>query len=257
MPGTYLVADVLPCILTSSVAFITAINSQLYFTAYGGETHGVELWTSDGTMGGTYIIKDIRPGANSGMSTATDPEFTLLNNEIFFVAEDGTTGDELWKTNGTSAGTMLVANIANGNNYSLPEQLVVMKGVLYFRAQTPAKGYELYRSDGTTAGTQMVKEINVGPYGIFDSNASGEIILVADYSIIFPGRRWHTWQGTLAEQWYSSRHLPRHRPESRKPGFYLMHALYFLKTVLYILVANLILIHLTCGKVMEQRQALQ
>ncbi len=85
-----------------------------------------------------------------------------VNGVLYFVANDGITGQELWKSNGTEAGTVLVKDIAPGLNSSSPSQLTNVNGTLYFRAADPSAGYELFKSDGTEAGTVLVKDILPG-----------------------------------------------------------------------------------------------
>jgi ELWxxDGT repeat protein len=66
--------------------------------------YGFELWKSDGTAGGTVRVKDINPGANWAFSDASPPSLTNVRGTLFFAADDGTNGRELWKSNGTDAG---------------------------------------------------------------------------------------------------------------------------------------------------------
>ncbi len=67
------------------------IQGRLVFAASDGQ-HGMELWRSDGTLGGTNMVQDIAPGrANSNPAS-----FTLLGDRVLFSADDGSVGDELW-----------------------------------------------------------------------------------------------------------------------------------------------------------------
>jgi ELWxxDGT repeat protein len=76
------------------------------------------------------LVKDIRPGgASSGPSSLANVAGTL-----FFRATDPTHGAELWKSDGTAAGTKLVKNIAPSNGWSTPEFLTNVAGTLYFAA---------------------------------------------------------------------------------------------------------------------------
>ncbi|MGH2702322.1 MAG: hypothetical protein ACRDJ2_11185, partial [Actinomycetota bacterium] len=57
-------------------------------------THGGELWQSDGTEEGTVMFKDIAPGPSSGQPWP----LAALDGTLFFSADGGTTGNELWAT---------------------------------------------------------------------------------------------------------------------------------------------------------------
>ncbi|QGJ68613.1 Hypothetical protein PBC10988_2740 [Planctomycetales bacterium 10988] len=97
-------------------------------------------------------------------SSSNPDELTEVNGFIFFSALDGQTGRELWKSDGTEAGTQLVKNIRLDGSSS-PEYLTNVNGIFYFRANDGSSGSELWRSDGTEAGTQLVKDIRSGEDG--------------------------------------------------------------------------------------------
>ena len=84
----------------------------MYWWADDG-TNGRELWATDGTDAGTAMVKDIWPGSGSGAFTAfANVDFwTIFNDKMYFTANDGTNGQELWATDGTDAGTAMVKNI--------------------------------------------------------------------------------------------------------------------------------------------------
>ncbi|HRO46539.1 ELWxxDGT repeat protein [Agriterribacter sp.] len=114
------------------------------------------------------VVKDIRPGG-----VGSEPKFlTLYNNAIYFSAVDGVHGRELWKSDGTEAGTVMVKDIRPGSTGSDPEWLAVSNGVLYFSANDGVNGGELWRSDGTEAGTVMVTDLtpnnNTYPFQLTD-----------------------------------------------------------------------------------------
>lgn len=133
-----------------------AMGGKLYFSAYDSE-HGRELWTTDGTSEGTYMVKDIRPGLGSSLSY-----FELLSIAIgevlYFRANDGVTGSELWRSDGTEAGTVLVKDIQAGEFDSGPGVFTDVNGMLFFTAYT---GTQLWRSNGTSNGTQLVRNFTV------------------------------------------------------------------------------------------------
>ena len=84
---------------------------------------------------------------------------------MYFVADNGITGVELWKSDGTNAGTILVKDINTGINSSYPGYITFVNGVIYFIANTDTNGEELYKTDGTATGTILVKDINIGISG--------------------------------------------------------------------------------------------
>ncbi len=72
------------------------LNNKYYFLANDGST-GSELWVTDGTNGGTNLTLDIFPGITNG-PVSTNGDFTAIvtANNIFFYANNGSTGRELW-----------------------------------------------------------------------------------------------------------------------------------------------------------------
>jgi trimeric autotransporter adhesin len=129
-------------------------NGILYLSATDA-THGDELWRTDGTDAGTWMVKDCNPGVgNSGPGYLTS-----VGSNIFFRAGLAA-GPGLWKTDGTEAGTVLVKQFV-GNSNTL-RYFTNVNGVLFFIAYTSADGTELWKSDGTELGTVMVKNIRSG-----------------------------------------------------------------------------------------------
>src|SRR6266581_889762 len=162
--GTVRVKDINPGPIGSSTSGFTVFNGALYFAANDG-TSGVELWKTNGTEAGTVRVKDINTGAGSSSAFG----FTVFNGindgasgALYFRADGGAaTGIELWKTNGTDAGTVLVKDINTGAGSSAPVGFTVFNGTndgangaLYFSA---SDGVELWKTDGTSNGTQLVK----------------------------------------------------------------------------------------------------
>jgi ELWxxDGT repeat protein len=90
-------------------------------------------------------------------------ELTRLGTRLYFTADDGTSGSELWRTDGTRKGTTRVKDINPGEDDSDPTDFVRLGDRLYFRADDGTTGFELWRSDGTPRGTRLVKDINQQP----------------------------------------------------------------------------------------------
>jgi ELWxxDGT repeat protein len=99
-------------------------------------------------------VKDILPGAGSGVGGRIADGDGLL----FFTANDGAHGEQLWRTDGTGAGTAMVTDFARawGTGFHW------MKPHLYFTADDGVHGTELWRSDGTARGTGLVRDLVPG-----------------------------------------------------------------------------------------------
>ena len=124
------------------------------------------MWKSDGTEPGTVLVKDIYPGTIGPYPYSSSPNFlTDVDGTLFFIANDGPTGNELWRSDGTAAGTVLVKDIYPGPEGSRSVFLTDVDGTLAFRSDDGIHGDELWRSDGTEAGTVLVEDIWPGTIG--------------------------------------------------------------------------------------------
>lgn len=103
------------------------------------------------------LVKDINP-AGSG----SPQQLVSVGGTLYFTANDGVHGRELWKSDGTRAGTVMVRNIRTGSASSKPLELTNVAGTLFFTATDGVHGRELWKSDGTKAGTLMVRDIAAG-----------------------------------------------------------------------------------------------
>ena len=84
---------------------------------------------------------DINPGEGSSNPTA----ITAINNLIYFSADDGIHGEELWQSDGTQAGTIRLTDINPGAKNSSPRDIESLDGSIYFTATQDQKGRELWR----------------------------------------------------------------------------------------------------------------
>ena len=139
---------------------ITEFKDKLYFGANNGES-GTELFVSDGTTEGTQLVADIRPGSSDdGYVYGSNPRgLTEFKGKLYFGADNGESGRELFVSDGTSEGTQLVADLASGSSSSNPTNLTEFNGKLYFAANDGENGRELFVTDGTSEGTQLVADI--------------------------------------------------------------------------------------------------
>jgi ELWxxDGT repeat protein len=113
---------------------------------------GAELWRSDGTEAGTWLVEDLCAPDCSG----TPVPFAVTPGLYFFTA--GTPGP-LWVTGGTAAGTFQLTDGPTG----AARLWVASRRLLLFAARDAARGEELWASDGTRAGTYPVADVRPGP----------------------------------------------------------------------------------------------
>ncbi|NOK06672.1 MULTISPECIES: ELWxxDGT repeat protein [Myxococcus] len=203
--GTRLLVDIRPGAgLSSEPQNMTVIGDRLYFAANDGQT-GLEPWTSDGTAAGTRLLRDLNPSSASSLpggfemfkdrvyfstrnasipalattdgttdgtafvrnlTTYLGSTFVAMEDAFLFTAAVTNSNDyELWRSDGTAAGTQLVRNIGEDSHFSMggsPSYLTMLDGVVYFRAEESMGRHHLWRSDGTTAGTSRVMALPVG-----------------------------------------------------------------------------------------------
>ncbi len=96
----------------------------------------------------TFLLKDINPNGSSFPN-----QIINIDNILYFVANDGITGEELWKSDGTNAGTFLIKDI-DPEDTSVVENITNVNGTLFFTAHDGITGFELWKSDGTESGTK-------------------------------------------------------------------------------------------------------
>ncbi|MCK6648066.1 MAG: T9SS type A sorting domain-containing protein [Bacteroidia bacterium] len=148
-------------------------GDKLYFFASDG-VNGKEPWVSDGTLAGTQLLYNTNATTDPfDFNTYGSKFLSADSSKAFFVSNDGTTGDELWVTDGTPAGTTFVKDIYDGSQGSqinvAPSGMGnnMKDGKLYFFAVNGTGGFtvngmEPWVSDGTPSGTFMLKDIQAG-----------------------------------------------------------------------------------------------
>lgn len=195
--GTQLVKDIYTGATGSGITGLRALGNKLVFAANDGIS-GPQPWASDGTADGTQPLRKI----NNPTDDSLPESFLDFGGQVLFVATKtgirGALGRELWKTDGTAAGTANFADLYPGTTGSSPENLTPIDGTLYFSAAGPSAGHELWVSDGTPAGTVQVADLYPGttssdPHGFIQIGSN--VVFVAD--TVDGLELWRT-QGTAA-----------------------------------------------------------
>ena len=136
-------------------------NDKLLFSVHDDTNAANGLWASDGTLEGTEQLKNILLGNRTAWHEGqglTHPVVVPGLNKMFFVADDGIHGTELWQTDGTVAGTTLVKDI-HPTGDSKPFLLKSVGNFLVFAAEDEQGRSKLWRTDGTEDNTVVIKDI--------------------------------------------------------------------------------------------------
>ncbi|MCS7016738.1 MAG: hypothetical protein NZM42_11555 [Gemmatales bacterium] len=147
-----LVANIQPGSVSSSPEQLTNVSGTVYFVA-NSPSQGWQLWRSDGTSSGTFLVRVIGPG-----TTASRPRYlTNVNGTLFFVANDGS-GDRIWRSQGDAASTVPIPALTAG--LSDPKYLANLNNTLYFAANSSSVGRELFRAASSLSGATLVADIH-------------------------------------------------------------------------------------------------
>jgi ELWxxDGT repeat protein len=131
------------------------------------------------------MLLDVNPTTYSSSPSG----LVAIGSMTYFSADDGIHGPELWKSDGTAAGTTLVADINPGPAGSFPSHLTNANGTLFFAANDGTHGEQLWKSDGSAGGTVLVADINPGGGGsnpTFLTNVNGTLFFAANDGVHGP-----------------------------------------------------------------------
>ena len=179
---------------------LTAVGNKLYFTAEeNNQFIGDELWVVDGVAGSCHLVKDINPGNNMSSNPGM---LTAFKDKLYFSAT-GLTGNKLWRTDGTEAGTEMLPPAVGQPDYYWPYGIVYGNNLI-FSARNDVIGPELFMSDGDQVF--LVKDIVTDSCG-FDCGSApmnfmlinGQVLFTANSVSTYPPDRelWRT-DGTAA-----------------------------------------------------------
>lgn len=153
-------------LVTNYIPFMKKTAEKLFFrtkpTTLDIEKTSIDLWTSDGTSNGTFLLKTLlldRPERFEAVS---------VNNKLFIFSVPLNTNGVLgfWATDGTIAGTQPLSK----PNIKPTNEGIGFNNKLYFSQYDKNHGSELWTSDGTAIGTYMVDEVRIGQKDSFVSN---------------------------------------------------------------------------------------
>jgi len=163
--GSFLVRDAYPGLANGGATFFNGtpipgeLGGKVYFTAPGSDPAFNALLETDGTPGGDAEVFSIGAPAASGGHPA---ELARFGTNLLFSAREGADGREPWISDKSSAGTVLLGDLAPGAAGSDPRDFAQVGGLALFSAWTPATGRELFVTDGTPGGTGLLVDIEPG-----------------------------------------------------------------------------------------------
>jgi ELWxxDGT repeat protein len=163
--GTHAVSSFSPELTFTVPTTLAPVGNGLLFFGYGGE-----LGFSDGTAAGTRVLRTGVPLFRTARRVA------MLNGIAYFGFDDGVHGHEMWRSDGTDAGTYLV-----GGPSPPFDALTASGSKLYYFTRDVDYAYALIESDGTAAGTNLLHDLSAG-----SSDLASTLAVVGD-KILFPG----------------------------------------------------------------------
>jgi ELWxxDGT repeat protein len=140
-PLTYSTTNAWDFIVTAGTA---RVGNALYGEVRNRDSGLYALGVTDGTTAGTQAVSDNFTQNLSG--------FCVVDGAIYFTGSDAAAGQELWRSDGTAAGTVRVADIRPGTSGSSPSNLVAANHQLFFQADDGTTGREWWVTSpgGTT-----------------------------------------------------------------------------------------------------------
>jgi ELWxxDGT repeat protein len=174
-PGTQ-IEDLQFRFLKRGQVYFIRVNQGSGETRYNLSLGTFPLGIDTGSGEGVQQFRDL----NLGQAGSNPTDFTAVTVDtqdlLFFAADNGSLGKELWVTDGTDQGTRRVSDINSGDASSDPTDLVSFNGFLYFSADDGVNGRELWRSDGTDAGTVRI----FNSFGLNDGSSPRDLTVVGD-----------------------------------------------------------------------------
>ncbi|MBP6811669.1 MAG: T9SS type A sorting domain-containing protein, partial [Saprospiraceae bacterium] len=151
-PGVTINLDNIKTPSSNNIPSIASINGKVLYPNWE-DSSGYELWMAEDSPESAQLLKDVNPGTGS----AYPLELTKAENLVYF--RGGSSGRELWRTDGTEAGTFMVFQIVGTNQIIQPQSLKTLGNKAYFLVRKNSGETEFWTSDGTLAGTLKAADV--------------------------------------------------------------------------------------------------
>ena len=174
----------------NGISIIEKVGKRIFFNAESIE-NGRELWVTNGTSKGTFMVKDL---ANGSFNSSPGSFKKFGKNRLFFRSRNIDAGSEPHISNGTKKGTKMLSDIYNGKESSSPTPLGFLNKKMLF-SSNGSLGRELYATNGKPSGTALVKDINAGENDGITINQA----VVSNNQLFFAGKT----EATGDELWKS------------------------------------------------------
>ncbi|MGE5610594.1 MAG: PKD domain-containing protein [Bacillota bacterium] len=171
--GNILLRDDLP---RGQLGEFIEVAGKTYFiyspTDEYGLPHDSQLWTTDGTPQGTKMIA-------GGVGAGSVTQLLSVNGSLLYVLYSNSAPWQLWKSDGTAAGTVLLKDRCDSTPL-----VGSLDGAILFESYDAEHGKELWRTDGTVAGTELLKDLTAGAgsSSIYDGVRVGDKVYFREYA---------------------------------------------------------------------------
>ena len=169
MAGTREILNLMTTIGVTTPSHLTAFRGGVLFTGVDQDL-SFGVWFSDGTPGGTRIVKEFSFFESDLVAFAAA-------DEIAYFMEEAPSTTNIWRTDGTAEGTVLITTLDDGTDRIRALESTIYDDRFYFTGFTQTDGWKIWVTDGTEAGTRMLPETS----GRDDSFISGRFFSTDDY----------------------------------------------------------------------------